>query len=141
MYSPEKELMKLALNVLAAASLGTRFEWVSSSTDSSASVQDAIRALKEYVIPIMVLPQCWWWLPFRFVRETKKAYLDFKVCMQELIDAKKALKPNFEGAADLISALAQTHEGEELSESEMFGNIFIFLFAGHETMYPRFGIG
>jgi cytochrome P450 len=79
----------------------------------------------------MMFPQSLWWLPFDFVRETKKAHLEFKVCMQGLIHSKRAAK---EEASDLISAFAQIRKGEELSDTEMLGNIFVFLFAGHETV-------
>ncbi|KAG8805953.1 hypothetical protein FRC17_005254 [Serendipita sp. 399] len=76
-------------------------------------------------------------------RETRDAFQDFKRYMVEMIDTRKeqaSEEDRDDLFSNLISAVALENEGTDkmsqtrtFGDSELVGNVFIFLFAGHET--------
>ncbi|EON67928.1 hypothetical protein W97_07425 [Coniosporium apollinis CBS 100218] len=127
------------------------------SAGHTMSYRDSISFLMEHVIWVPLLPD--WFRPispWNVHRKTHEAYTEFGKYMAELYEAKKseisAGKTESDGL-DLLGALvkgagisqqpASTNnadpeknnpsKGQLLSNSEIIGNAFVFLIAGHET--------
>jgi len=71
------------------------------------------------------------------LRKVRVAFEEFEKFMVEMIQHRKTLEKK-EQRYDLLSSLLDANDDEDLgvaklSTKELFGNIFIFLFAGHET--------
>lgn len=74
------------------------------------------------------------WLPKK-ARELNAAVQSFKAYMTEVYEAeKKAFSEDRPASNNLMTQLVRASLGEDgLSETEIYGNIFIFNFAGHDT--------
>jgi cytochrome P450 len=74
------------------------------------------------------------WLPAR-VRKLNAAMASFKTYMTEMYEAEKQAMAAQKPAEDnLMTQLVRASMGEDgLSENEIYGNLFIFNFAGHDT--------
>jgi cytochrome P450 len=65
-----------------------------------------------------------------------EAYENWGFYMRDMIAAKKMDKdpdPSANRATDLLELLCQSQDRKSLSDSEVLGNLFVFIIAGHET--------
>ncbi|EMD41758.1 hypothetical protein CERSUDRAFT_147048 [Gelatoporia subvermispora B] len=132
--------ISIALHAIAAAGFGRRFSW-----DTEASVppghqmpfKDALHIVSRDLFFKLMFPN-WFlkWAPIKKIRVFSTAFVDFQKYMLEMIEERK--EEGTEGHSDLFSNLVEAATGDQdasnkLSFSDVTGNIFIFLFAGHET--------
>ncbi|KAJ7160377.1 cytochrome P450 [Mycena filopes] len=137
------DLLRLGLNVITGAAYGTPLAWSASppcAVQTSLSYREAMEQVTAHLMPIFLTPHS----ALRLARKDSawgrawEAYTAFGGYMQGMLDRERE-KPAPPGEENLITVLlrAQAEEDEKLgramSESEVLGNMFIMLFAGHET--------
>jgi cytochrome P450 len=131
------EMFQLAMHVISGAAFGVQLNFREDVTDVKdghtitfkQSLQHLATALPIYI----ALPN---WLvrvlPFQNIKDAKRDIDEFDAYMHELYQSAYdgKLKGN-----NLLNALVQSMKSEEnvLTIRELLGNMFIFLFAGHET--------
>ena len=154
------DTMRLSLHVMSRAALGQRMAWpkpslgVGEEASQNTSIAaghtvhftDCLIFLLKNILYLMIFPH--WILknsPRKTMRETYSAYREFGLYMQEMVDSKRSTKSssttNNSTATDLISQLAkqdssstnERHNSSALTDSEVIGNLFVFIIAGHET--------
>jgi cytochrome P450 len=140
------ETMKFALHVIAGAGFGVPFDWESDATASKAkgghklTLQQAVNTVLHHLPPIVLVPRLLWKLPIPYLRATELGYTEFGTYMRELLDHERELL-NDKGISDrsnLLAAIVKNSASEtdaeaRLQDTEIIGNVFIFLIAGHET--------
>ncbi|KAF7931659.1 uncharacterized protein EAE98_004395 [Botrytis deweyae] len=154
--STAKDTRTLSLNVLAATGFRKSYQFRSSSqagTDEAGSYRDALQTVLDNVILIMFIPFRYLCLPFmpKSWRLVGKAATDFKVYMENMLDEESTLlKEGKVGSGTLMTSFVRAlgvHQKEEMVPSrqtaqspskvltveEIFGNIFVINFAGHDT--------
>ncbi|KAF7955583.1 hypothetical protein EAE96_004509 [Botrytis aclada] len=148
-----------SLNVLTSAGFGKSYSFKPSSLidhgpNHSMSYKESLRLIVGNAIPILITGPNFllkWksYLP-RSLQEIAQATVEFKAYMtemvqeeRELISAGKQSKPNL--MTSLIRASHSSHDSTAendnfgrkqhgLSEFEILGNMFVFNFAGHDTI-------
>jgi hypothetical protein len=146
-----KDTRVLSLNVMAACGFRRSFDFKSSSeaitTTGTYSYRDALQIVLDNAILMMLIPRQYLrysWLP-RNMQVLGKAAADFKLHMTRMLDEETSMMNRGEkGSGSLMTSFVRaldTHEKEGsktsgtrgLSVDEIFGNIFVVNFAGHDT--------
>ncbi|KAH6664687.1 cytochrome P450 [Halenospora varia] len=154
-----RDTTRLSLEVMGRASLGEKLEWSTSVANNSTSDKSCSKAVSrsfttslEYVTVHIVSIMALMALPEWVVRKTlcvafKKsleAYEDWGRHMRSMITKKRSeLKAGSSetAATDLIGQLVRGQDdlvdgksqSVSLTDSEVMGNLFVFIIAGHET--------
>ncbi|KAH8198417.1 hypothetical protein TruAng_007401 [Truncatella angustata] len=149
-----RDTAKLALNVLMCAGFGMTYSFRDSLDDRKdgfgMSYRDALETCMSDVLMVFVVPASVFslpWLPKKLTKY-KMAVADLKRYLQDMVAAAKVkAKEHGSTDADLLSNLVrrardvqmensedETLSQNSLSDSEIHGNLFMFSFAGHETM-------
>ncbi|KAF5318599.1 hypothetical protein D9619_010824 [Psilocybe cf. subviscida] len=142
---------KLALVIIGRCGFGFPFTWTTdqeSTTDASGemSVQEALRIVADSNMVALLVPR---WIreliPTKFMREGLKAQDRLQAFMRaQVIQRKQDLasgasnSPASAAGKDAFTMLVEASENEgnaklRLEDDELIGNVFIMLFAGHET--------
>ncbi|KAK1228980.1 hypothetical protein PQX77_007969 [Marasmius sp. AFHP31] len=135
---------KFALIVLGICAFGFDFNWTSplASPGGDMSVQEAMRTVIDNWIFILFAPGWVKSLPFPSFKHTLKAYTQLELFMQEQVKLRREeIRGHASGEyrrRDAFSMLVQANEADEnaknnLSDRDLIGNVFVMLFAGHET--------
>lgn len=150
--SVAKDTRALSLNVLAA--IGFHRSFSSRKEDDSGakrdgatySYRDALQIVLENVVVLMLLPPrhlIYSWLPTS-LREIGTAARDYKTHMVKMVDEEnKLLNRGEKGTGSLMTSFIRALDArardsgvghaQGLSVDEIFGNIFVINFAGHDT--------
>ena len=150
--SVSKDTRTLSLNVLAATRFGRSFSFHSADgkdvdPDGAFSYRDALSMVLDNAILLMLIPRRYLSFPFvpEALRKVGKAAEDFKNHIQRMLDEETAaLKMGNSGAGSLMTSLVKasntydtsskdSKNAKGLSIAEIFGNIFVINFAGHDT--------
>ncbi|KAL1852810.1 hypothetical protein Daus18300_012054 [Diaporthe australafricana] len=156
--SVQKDTRTLSLNVLAATGFRKSYDFRGSSDmscqDEAGGYRDALQTVLDNAILIMILPYEYlqgFLVPKKLVRIGNAARSFKKHMMQMLEDETSALRDNKPGSGGLMSSFVRAldrHEREAvaqpnlkgskdgkrgLSIDEIFGNLFVINFAGHDT--------
>ncbi|CAD6441370.1 c4f7cdbb-ac19-49b3-8764-245b3c3a3399 [Sclerotinia trifoliorum] len=145
----------LALHVLAYVAFQKSYPFDSIShgkavNQTSLTYRDSIAIILENVLLIMVLPEKVFTLPFlpRSFQQVGWAINSFREYMTAQVAAERELIRNGEaGTGNLVSNLVRASDKglaissesgnssklKPLTNAEIFGNIFVFNFAGHDT--------
>ncbi|KDN42030.1 hypothetical protein RSAG8_07075, partial [Rhizoctonia solani AG-8 WAC10335] len=133
--------MQLTLCVIAKAGFGQDIEW---GNDGEApdghrlTFKQALLIVSQDLPLIIILPK---WI-FNWRKDWIKlrdAYEELRLYFQEMISSRRAAnipgsRIQAEEQHDLFNQLILAHDDTNtLSEEELVGNMFLFLFAGHET--------
>ncbi|KAG8778192.1 hypothetical protein FRC15_010927 [Serendipita sp. 397] len=134
-----------ALMVIAAAGFGARFAWDDRQKPGAGftfTFQEALKTLMSNIIMRIALPDriLGLWQKGRDIRDASR---DFKRYIENIIEVRQQ-QPAEDRKSDLLSSLiaAAALENSDLDKGsskysfgneELAGNVFIFLFAGHET--------
>lgn len=149
--SMSKDTRTLSLNVMAACGFHRSFSFKSSQDeDASAgtySYRDALQTVLDNAILLMLIPRRYLkysWLPTK-LQVLGKAARDFEVHMVRMLEEETSkMNRGEKGAGSLMTSLVRaldvhtrkdmtTAATKGLSVDEIFGNIFIINFAGHDT--------
>lgn len=140
----------LSLHVLSSAGFGKSYPFQgyleASPTDVATSYKESLQTILDNCILLMVLGQDFLsksWLPKR-LRKLYQATLTFKQYMTEVYEEeKKCIADRKPGDGNLMTSLIRASTGANvtidsenqggLTESEIYGNVFVFNFAGHDT--------
>lgn len=156
--SVQKDTRTLSLNVLAATGFKKSYEFRGSADkaaqDEAGSYRDALQTVLDNAILIMILPYKYLQgslVPKKLLRIGNAARSFKKHMIQMLDDETRALKDNKPASGSLMSSFVRaldTHEREVISQPELkgsrsgkrglsideiFGNLFVINFAGHDT--------
>ncbi|KAJ4473118.1 cytochrome P450 [Lentinula aciculospora] len=129
---------KLALLVLGTCAFGFSFRWDEPPRTSSGnlSIQEALRTVADTYMLRGFAPKWVLKLPFRKIRQSNAAHAAMARFMRDQVVIRKTeIQDNTR--KDAFSLLVKANEQEEpkykLSDDELIGNVYIMLFAGHET--------
>ncbi|ROV97578.1 hypothetical protein VSDG_04593 [Cytospora chrysosperma] len=156
--SVQKDTRTLSLNVLAATGFRKSYDFHGSADvaahDEAGSYRDALQTVLDNAILIMIIPYRYLrgsLVPKKLVRIGDAARSFKKHMVKMLEDETSALRDNEPGSGGIMSALVRAldvHEREVivqpnlkdskegkrgLSVDEIFGNLFVINFAGHDT--------
>jgi len=132
---------KVTLGIIARVGFGVSLPW---NTESGAlsghlSMRDALQITADEAILRSALPGWAYGLPFQRLRRIKLAHDNLISFMKSQIEIRRSAK-EMEDEADkgdvfgfLLNANASESSEQSLSDDEVLSNIFILLFAGHET--------
>ncbi|KAI0346715.1 cytochrome P450 [Trametopsis cervina] len=134
--------LPLALFVIGIAGFGRRVRWVDEEKLPSGhqmSFKSSLHTVSEKVFERLVIPE---WLlklgPTKHIREIRTSFDELEKYLLEMIQERRHAETK-EERYDLFSSLldandAESDNGEQnLTDSELIGNLFIYLLAGHET--------
>ncbi|KAL0067455.1 hypothetical protein AAF712_005443 [Marasmius tenuissimus] len=133
---------KFALLVLGICAFGFDFNWSAppETAEGEMSVQEAIRTILDENMLLVFAPEWVKKLPFNRVQRPQDAQRQLTSFMQDQVKLRKAevrAQTPEEYKRDAFSMLVQANEDEEgkhrLNDEELIGNVFVMLFAGHET--------
>ncbi|KAH8882995.1 cytochrome P450 [Thozetella sp. PMI_491] len=138
----------LSLHIMTRAGFGKSFKFVGHEerTESSAasSYRDSLQSVLENCILVMIFGRKFLsqpWLPGK-LRRLHDACNAFQGHMTEMYEAEKSALASGRIASDrtLMTQLVRASQdqakdgsGRGLTESEIYGNMFVFNFAGHDT--------
>ena len=140
----------LSLHVLSRAGFGKSFKFEGHdervAASPSASYKDSLQTILENCVLIMALGTKFLakpWLP-RKLRRLHEACVSFRKYMTDLYEEEKAAVA--EGRStdkNLMTSLVRASQdemktGTGLTENEIYGNMFVFNFAGHDTTAHTF---
>lgn len=155
--SVAKDTRTLSLNVLAATGFRQSFTFQSSSdenageeTNTASSYRDALSTVLDNAILLMLIPRRYLSLPLipQSLQRIGKAAESFKKHMERmLVDETAAHKQGRTGVGGLMTSFVKALNNHDanpnsedppkqpqgLSVDEIFGNIFVINFAGHDT--------
>ncbi|KAJ3402139.1 hypothetical protein CcCBS67573_g04088 [Chytriomyces confervae] len=138
-----EDMMEFALSVISSAAFGIDIPWHTQPDHSEfrqghqLSFKQALEIVVNRLQYWMITPKFMFLLPIKYLRDTKLGFDEFGKYLDHIIDdaedSASADKPK-----NLLHMLAKATLAEQspesrLSKSELKGNSFIFLFAGHET--------
>ncbi|KAG1746237.1 cytochrome P450 [Suillus occidentalis] len=133
--------LPLSLFVIGAASFGRPMSWKEDAVvplGHQLTFKDALRTVAQDVILQCLVPRWAMGLTKR-LRRARLAFDELHQYLTELIHERQGFQPE-EDNHDILSSLLSANDdktlsnGEvKLSDSELIGNIFILLVAGHET--------
>ncbi|KAJ7359256.1 cytochrome P450 [Mycena albidolilacea] len=107
------------------------------AVDGGMPAQEALKIVTETALLAMNIPQWLWHLPIPRLREARVARERLRTFMQEQVVERKALVAAGDKRADAFTIMVKANEDEStkyrLDDQELIGNIFVLLFAGHET--------
>lgn len=149
--STSKDTRTLSLNVMAACGFRRSFNFKSvleeEATTGTYTYRDALQIVLDNAILLMLLPRqhlTYSWLP-QNLRVPGKAAADFQLHMTSMLEEETSMMHQGEkGSGSLMTSLVRaldTHQKDDtratatkgLSVDEIFGNIFVINFAGHDT--------
>ena len=143
----------LSLHVLSSAGFGKSYPFrghlEESPVNVATSYKESLQTILDNCILLMVLGQEFLsrpWLPSK-LKKMHKATMTFKRYMAEMYEEEKtSMAEGIPGGGNLMTSLIRssiastnssdqtlTHGQNGLTESEIYGNVFIFNFAGHDT--------
>ncbi|KAA8569039.1 hypothetical protein EYC84_000712 [Monilinia fructicola] len=146
----------LSLHVMSSAGFGKSYPFQGaeeeSSTKGSANIRDALKLILDNCIALVALgPNNLdkWWLPksWRPLHEATVTFQNYMTNAYE--EGKRAAADGSTHGSNLMTSLvrASQAEGKEgtsqggLTEQEIYGNIFVFNFAGHDTTANTLAFG
>ncbi|KAF9467919.1 cytochrome P450 [Collybia nuda] len=132
---------KLALLIIGKCGFGFSFNWTTppKAPDGSMSVQEALRIVADTYMWSIAAPKWVLRLPFRKFREMREAHDQLRSFMQiQVAERKSEIRgQDTTDKRDAFTMLIQANEYEsgklQLDDQELIGNVFVMLFAGHET--------
>lgn len=150
--SVAKDMRTLSLNVLAAIGFRRSFQFRRSEDGAAIreggifSYRDALQIVLDNSILLMLIPQrhlTYSWMPASLQR-IGLAASDFKKHMVQMLDEEtKLMNRGEKGSGSLMTSFIRALEAkgkdtgsnapQGLSVDEIFGNIFVINFAGHDT--------
>lgn len=154
--STAKDTRTLSLNVLAATGFRKSYTFRRSDqvgTDEARTYRNALQTVLDNGIFLMLIPRHWLefpWLPSSWTR-VRDAANDFQHYMEHMLEEETLqLEQGKSGSGGLMTAFVRAldmHQKREkastgnkaesapkgLSVEEIFGNIFVINFAGHDT--------
>ncbi|CCM05089.1 uncharacterized protein FIBRA_07296 [Fibroporia radiculosa] len=144
----QKITSRLAFIMIVVCGFGVEASWSDPTTTSTGDMtfSEALRILVKPSIAVL-FPKWMRWLPIKTMREFRKARVMLDQYMRVQVNERRALVKSQielkeEGSRDIFSVLVRANEVNAqsahtekliLSDDELIANVFLMLFAGHET--------
>jgi cytochrome P450 len=125
--SMQTQTLKLSLHVISGAGYGRSFDWNSFgeiAPGHQLSFSQSLRSLVDNIILLFIFPRWVFKLPMKRLQHTQIAFDEVGRYMEEIISEEK------ETDHSVLQALVK---GGVLNKSELVGNAFVILLAGHES--------
>ncbi|KAK6839259.1 hypothetical protein PG987_005125 [Apiospora arundinis] len=146
----DQDLRTLSLHVLSRAAFGKSFKFEGAderdpSSSPSGDYKQSLQTILENCVLILALGTKFLsnpWLP-RKLRDVYEAWVSFHDYMTDVYeDEKRALAEGKKSSDDTLMTMmvraSQSGAADALTEKEIYGNIFAFNFAGHDTTANTF---
>ncbi|ORY62877.1 cytochrome P450 [Leucosporidium creatinivorum] len=132
----EEDMATMTLMVISKAAFGYELDWPAKKGESAEmNFPEAARIVLDHLLAVHVLPSWTYLLPIKKLRRIKAGKEFFEAQVRKLIDDRRADLGS--GRHDLLASLLEANDQESghasLSNDELLSDVFIFLFAGHET--------
>ncbi|KAA1472086.1 cytochrome P450 [Dentipellis sp. KUC8613] len=131
--------LPIALFVIGVAGFGRRITWTDDlkiPPGHTMTFKDALHTVSTDVFLKLIIPDRAMGLTKRF-QHVREAFKELDLYMLEMISNRRNAgkkEERYDLFSSLLDASEDTSDGDaKLSDSELVGNIFIFLVAGHET--------
>ncbi|KAJ7249522.1 cytochrome P450 [Mycena haematopus] len=131
---------KFALILIARCGFGQSISWNTPPQSSGMPLGEALVIVSGSSIVRLVTPRWMYKLPIKRLRDIETAYTDLAAFMETLISTRReelATEGKEEASQkDVFRLMIRASEGEgnlRMTDSELSGNTFLMLFAGHET--------
>ena len=150
--SSAEDLRTLSLHILSRAGFGKSFEFEGAdekdaSTSPSANYKESLQTILENCVLILALGTKFLanpWLPRKF-RAVHEAWVYFHAYMTKMYeDEKRAFAEGKTTDHNIMTLMVRASQGSDartsgsLTEGEIYGNMFAFNFAGHDTTANTF---
>ncbi|GJE85498.1 cytochrome P450 [Phanerochaete sordida] len=132
--------LPIALFVIGSAGFGRRIAWRDEDAvppGHTLTFKEALHTVSEHVFVRLLIPD---WLlraaPTARLARIRDAFAELELYMHEMIAARRAgAGADKEARDDLFGGLLDANDDDDarLQDSELIGNMFIFMLAGHET--------
>ncbi|TPX73527.1 hypothetical protein CcCBS67573_g05207 [Chytriomyces confervae] len=137
------DMMEFALSVISSAAFGIDIPWHTEPDHSEfrqgfqISFRQALEIVVNQIQIWIVIPKILFLLPIKYLQDMKKGFDEFEKYLDRIIDDAEG-SASVEKPKNLLqmlvkATLAEKSPESRLSKSELKGNSFIFIFAGHET--------
>ncbi|KAJ3223913.1 hypothetical protein HDU81_008834 [Chytriomyces hyalinus] len=137
------DMMEFALSVISSAAFGIDIPWHTEPDDSEfrqgchISFRQALEIVVNRIQIWIVTPRILFLLPIKYLQDMKQGFDEFGKYLDRIIDDAEG-SGSVEKPKNLLqmlvkATLAEKSPQSRLSKSELKGNSFIFIFAGHET--------
>ncbi|TFK73443.1 cytochrome P450 [Pluteus cervinus] len=129
---------KLALLVIGNCGFGFNFEWSEPpNADGTMSIQEALKYVTEWA-KLVFLPEWIINLPIPLFKRYQTAHAMLTQFMRaQIAERRQLIRGGTPVRKDIFTTMVQANEDEEtklkLDDEELIGNVFLMLFAGHET--------
>jgi len=147
LQSIQNHTYKFAFFVIVAVGFGLPFDWTDPPTfGKGESIQESLRFILDHSMTLTMTPKWAYYLPIQKLqklaraRKTLNDFMHDQVALRkkEVLEQTSSGKETSEVPRDVFSRLVQStvteqDEGVGLSDQELIGNVFVMLFAGHET--------
>ncbi|KAJ7185586.1 cytochrome P450 [Mycena filopes] len=131
---------KVAFLIISACGFGFQSTWETPTTDAKTGempVQEALRVVAETHLLMLTIPEWALHLPIPRFKKARTARDRLRRFMQEQVTERKAEVAAGNTRADAFTMLVKANQDEsgkyQLDDQELIGNVFLFMFAGHET--------
>ncbi|KAJ7686679.1 cytochrome P450 [Mycena rosella] len=132
--------LKLAFLLISTCGFGFPATWDSppKAADGGMPVQEALKLVADTTLIALVVPKWLMYLPIERLRMTRIARERLAKFMQDQVTERKAeVALGGDTRADAFTMLVKANQDEagkyQLDDRELIGNVFLFMFAGHET--------
>jgi len=132
---------KFALHIIGSCILGLNsLSWIEPPKDASAemSFQESLNIVSGTILIATIVPKWCWRLLIGWNRDIRRAHetLDTFIHAQ-VADHKMEVRSGASPRNDVLSMLVRANKEDggklSLNDTELIGNVFMLLFAGHET--------
>ncbi|EKM48946.1 uncharacterized protein PHACADRAFT_214578 [Phanerochaete carnosa HHB-10118-sp] len=129
---------KFALILISACGFGNPLSWTArESSPGRMSFATALEIISKHHIARILLPQWAYNLPIKWIRDLSTAVDAMNQFMRDMINERRRdLTSGHVNHKDILTLMIKSNEGEDkfmMDDSELIGNTFILLLAGHDT--------
>jgi len=130
---------KFTLSIISQVGFGISLPWNDEKKDEEMSLREAFHVTATTATVRSAIPQWAYKLPIKGVQDIKKALDKLLTTVKSEVEARRSGEKAADSTSghDIFSVLLKANEsetaGNRLDEEELWSNVFVLLFAGHET--------
>ncbi|KAJ6488014.1 cytochrome P450, partial [Mycena sanguinolenta] len=131
--------LKLAFLLISTCGFGFPATWATPprAPDGGMPIQEALKIFSARILIFITLPTWLLYLPIPRLREVRVARERLSEFMQEQVHERKALLAAGDMRSDVFTMMVGANQDPlnkyQLDDTELIGNVFLLMLAGHET--------
>ncbi|KAJ7033726.1 cytochrome P450 [Mycena alexandri] len=131
--------LKFAFLLISSCGFGFPSTWDTppQAADGGMPVQEALKIVADTTVLSQIVPKWLTYLPIQKLKDIRISRERLSGFMHEQVAERKAKVAAGDLSADAFTMLVKANQDEsskyQLDDAELIGNIFLFMFAGHET--------